>query len=197
MEEGPEPQELFEQVEHHHHDAEHAEHDASKKSFIMRSAITASMLAVLAALGSLLSGHAANEAILKQAEASDRWAYYQAKSTKSHIFEGNKLVVQALAEQEANKAALPLVTKALKGFDEKIEKYNKEKDEIQKEAQSTQNLSAHEFTKHQQYSLAVACFQIGIVLASVAILVTSTPLYCGSIVAGVIGVGFLFYGYFV
>ncbi len=193
MEEGPEPQELFEQVEHQHHESEEHEEAAGKRRFATRSAITASVLAVLAALGSLLSGHSANEAILKQAEASDKWSYYQAKSTKSHIFEGNRLVVMAIANEQA-KSSSPNVVKALKDFDDKIVKYNQEKDDIQKEAQATQNVSVKEFDQHQKYSFGVACFQIGIVLASVAILVTGSWLYFGSIGAGVIGIIFLIYG---
>jgi hypothetical protein len=192
MEEGPEPQELFEQVEHRHEESEEHEENAKKKAFTMRSAITASTLAVLAALGSLLSGHAANEAILKQAEASDQWAYYQAKSTKSHIYEGDKYVVQAFAK--ANKISDAEIADSLKDFDKKIAKYESEKNEVQKEAQSIQRFSAEEFNKHQQYSLGVACFQIGIVLASVAILVSSSVLYFGSLGAGAIGVAFLVYG---
>jgi hypothetical protein len=194
-EEGPEPQELMEQVEHHKHAAEHGEHeeDAGKKRFTKLSAITASVLAVLAALGSLLSGHAANEAILKQAQASDKWAYYQAKSTKSHIFEGSKFVVQAIAEEEG-KDNSPKVTKALQNFDEKIKKYDEEKDDIQKEAAAVEKESSELFEKHHNYSFGVACFQIGIVLASVGILVSGRLLYLGSVTAGVLGIIFTVIG---
>ena len=52
------------------------------------SAVTAAVLAVLAAIGSLLSaGHAVNQAILEQTKATDQWAFYQAKSTKSHVYQ--------------------------------------------------------------------------------------------------------------
>ena len=40
------------------------------------SAITAAVLAVLAAIGSLLSGYTVSQAILKQTQATDQWAYY-------------------------------------------------------------------------------------------------------------------------
>ena len=50
------------------------------------SAVTAAVLAVLAAIGSLLSGHAVNQAILEQTKATDQWAYYQTKSTKGHVY---------------------------------------------------------------------------------------------------------------
>jgi hypothetical protein len=191
MEEGPEPQELLEQGEHSHHALEHGheEGDSEAKQFIMRSAITASILAVCAAVGSLLSGHAANEAILKTVEASDQWSFYQAKSTKSHIFEGNKLLLSALSEKTGG------AQKSLEDFDKKLSKYDSEKEEIKKQAEAIERTGKDEFARHQQYSLAVACFQIGIVLSSVAILVRNNWLYWQSIAAGAVGVGFCLWGY--
>ena len=68
MEEGPEPHEWVERTaEEHHHSESHGEPPGR-----MVPAITAAVLAVFAAFGSLLSGHAANEAILAQNRATDQ-----------------------------------------------------------------------------------------------------------------------------
>lgn len=195
MEEGLEPQELFEQAERSHHVSNHEEHEkaeALSKAFTMRSAVTASVLAVGAALASLLSGHAANEAILKTVEASDRWSYYQATSTKSHIFEANKALLASLA-QDVNSDA---TKKSLASFDTKLQKYEKQKEDIQREAQKLEKIAAVEFARHQHFSLSVAALQIGIVLSSVAILTKSRLMFFESILAGVIGIGFVLYGAF-
>ena len=74
MEEGPEPQEWVERAaeEHHHSHAAAAEHASTTLP-----AITAAVLAVLASLGSLLSGQAANEAVLAMIRTTDQWAYFQ------------------------------------------------------------------------------------------------------------------------
>ena len=80
MEEGPEPHEVIEQTVEHRHHEEHLQHEGEKQS-LRRPAITAALLAVCAALASLLSGHAANQAILFQSQAADQWALYQSKST--------------------------------------------------------------------------------------------------------------------
>jgi hypothetical protein len=190
MEEGPEPQELMEQTEHAHHQAEHGggEHEEAggHASFTTRCAITASALAVLAALASLLSGHAANEAILDQSRATDQWAYYQAKSTKSHIIEGNEYVIKALGG--TNEASKPGIDKALGELEKLTKKYEAEQDKIHEEAKALEDESTLEFRKHQDFSYAVALFQIGIVLASISIMVKSKPLYMGSIVGGAIGI---------
>lgn len=181
-EEGPEPQELFEQAEKNHEHGEHeSEGDEQRKRFTMRSAITASVLAVGAALASLLSGHAANEAIIKTVEASDQWAYYQANSTKAHLFESNRALILAIKGDGGSAAAT-------KSFEDKLAKYEKQKEEIKRAAEALEQTAQREFQKHQNCSLSVACFQIGIVLASVAILARSKWLYWGSIVAGIVAV---------
>src|SRR5271167_3063413 len=99
MEEGPEAHEIVERsVEQHHHGHEAAHEPEDRRREIMIAAITSAMLAVCASIGSLFSGHAANQAILKQTEASDRWSYFQAKSTKGHIYESDRMILGVLAE---------------------------------------------------------------------------------------------------
>ena len=92
------------------------------------------MTAILATIGALIgyqSGSAQNEAmflknqsILKQAEASDQWAFYQAKSMKGHL----DAAVAALSSTPGIKARF-LTDKA---------KEDKEKAEIRVEAQKLQ-----------------------------------------------------------
>ena len=205
MEEGPEPQEFLEHVEHSlhekhegHEECEHNSHEqgsGSAKSKHMRSAITAAILAVFAALGSLLSGHAANEAILLQSKASDQWTYFQAKSTKGHLYEVNKTLVEALMQSRSGGDAQSLKDLSNQ-IDSKMKGYEKEKKVIEEKATDLEKESAHEFAAHQMYSFAVACFQICIVMASVSILVESAALYKISVAGGVAGVVILIFGYF-
>lgn len=189
MEEGPEPQELFDQVEQSHHAAEEEETHKAKSAFTSKCAIVASSLAVLAAICSLLSGHAANEAILKQSEATDQWSYFQAKSTKAHIFEGNRLILEALVK--ADKAILAdSINSTLSKFDEQSKQENKEKERIREDAEKLGHESSLCFERHQNFSYGVACLQIGIVLASISIMVRSRYLYFSSIGCGMIGTVF-------
>jgi len=190
MEEGPEPQELMEDVEHRHEEAEHEGGGKSKlAAHRTRCAITASVFAVAAAIGSLLSGHAANEAILKQSEATDQWAFYQAVSTKGHMYETTKAIVEALAPNEP--AAAKKAAAAVAAMDKSAQKYDKQKDGIKKAAEKCSEESTTKFEVHQKMSYGVACFQIGIVLASVAILVTEEWLFFGSLAMGCAGLVFI------
>ena len=85
----------------HDHAVEHesqAEHDGgghkSGAGFVQWVAIFTAILATLGAIVSYLGGHTQNEAlyfkneaVLKKADASNQWAYYQGKSTKQNLAE--------------------------------------------------------------------------------------------------------------
>jgi hypothetical protein len=148
---------------------------------MIASAVTAAVLAVCAAISSLLSGHAANEAILGQTKATDQWSYYQAKSTKAHIYEVGSEIVSALANSPDKSRP------SLARFLAESKRYETEKEEIKREAESLEAESRAEFRKHQRFALAVALFQVGIVLASVSILVRFRALYYLSLVVGAAG----------
>lgn len=192
MEEGPEPHEWVERAaEEHHHGHDHGAEGKGNETTI--SAITAAVLAVLAAVGSLFSGHAANQAILAQTKATDQWAFYQAKSTKGHVYLVGGELVRALSASPGT-TANEAHAASLKHFQEEAQRYDREKEEVKQEAEHLEAESQHEFHKHQRFALGIACFQVGIVLASVSILVRVRPIYYLSLVAGAGGLVFLVMG---
>ena len=66
-----------EEIAHHAHTA--------SESWIMGVALTAAVLAAMAAIGSLLAEHYANEAMLEQIQSSDHWGFFQAKGIKAAV----------------------------------------------------------------------------------------------------------------
>ena len=93
---------------------EHAVEEATEKErdgLTQRIALMTAILATIGALISYQSGNAQNEAmflknesILKQAQASDQWALYQAKSTKGHIAEATAaLAIARQLEKQSRK----------------------------------------------------------------------------------------------
>ena len=191
MSEGPEPQEFFEHVERRHHDIEEEPKHTDK--FTMKAALIASILAVLAALTSILAGHTINGAILKQIDATDAWATYQSDTTKANIYEASKFIVESItsADQKANDTKSQSIISELA---KKADLYAKIKIEKGHEAKEMSLDSHKELKKHQQFSLAMACFQIGIVIASVAIIVRKEFLYHIGILAGIIGTTVTIFG---
>jgi hypothetical protein len=187
MEEGPEPQEWMERAAEEHR--EHGSHAGRAETMV--PAITAAVLAVFAALGSLLSGHAANQAILAQTKATDQWSYFQAKSTKEQIFDVGGQIVKAMTEGTAQAEQ---ARSSVERLQSEVQRYDREKQEIQQTAEKLEEDSRHEFHKHHRYALAVSLFQVGIVMASVSILVRYRWLYGLSLIAAVAGLLFLIVG---
>jgi hypothetical protein len=182
MEEGPEPHEPIEKtVEHHHHGGGEA-HEAAGRQAMVLPAITAAVLAVFAAIGSLLSGHAANDALIAVTQSADRWAYFQSKSVKGHIYSVSREVVDALAADPARAG------KASARFQEQADKYEREKKEEEERAKELQHESDHELRKHHYYAFGVVAFQVGIVLSSISMLVRYRALYYLSLLAGAAGI---------
>jgi hypothetical protein len=194
MEEGPEPQEWVERASEEHyygHDRGHAEAVGGHGVHTL-PAITAAVLAVLAALGSLLSGHAANQAILATIRASDQWSYYQSKSTKGHVYEVGAEIIAALGQSphDQDRPASRMAggeSAAIEHFRKETQRYEREKAEVEHEARAIEKESSEQFHKHHRFALAVAAFQVGIVLASVSLLVRLRGLYALSLVAGAAG----------
>src|SRR5207248_4161137 len=100
-------------TEHVQHTAEH-----SGETWISWVALSTALLAVFAAITGLLSGKHANEAMMSQIEASDQWAYYQAKGIKAAVLDAKMTLSGSPNEQDKSKA----------------ERYQDEQTEIQKEA---------------------------------------------------------------
>jgi succinate dehydrogenase/fumarate reductase flavoprotein subunit len=144
------------------------------------AALASAILAALAAVAALISGHFANEAMLEQIKASDKWSQYQAKSIKSSLAE-------ARLEQLAPDAATELREKLSK----KIEKYGDDRKEIQEAAEGLEKISEIHLSLHETTSRAVTFFQVSIAIAAISVLARRRRYLLVSLGSGLIGIGFL------
>ena len=113
-----------------------------------------------------------NEAVLKKADASNQWAYYQAKSNKQNLAE----LAVGLAppgKQEFYQA--------------EVERYKKEKAEIKLAAEKLEAASAKADTDseasmhpHHRLAQALTLMQVSISLASITVLTRRRWLFWGS-----------------
>jgi hypothetical protein len=161
-------------------------------------ALTTAILAALAAVAALQAGGTANEAlILKtettrlQAEASDQWAYYQAKGLKATISEAEKnawAVLDKPAPEELSKNQERYLEDQRKSK-EKAEEFEKQRDEKGAEAD-------HLMHHHHFFAQSVALLQVSIALGAVAALTRRKPVWIASILLGLIGAAALCYAFF-
>jgi hypothetical protein len=133
----------------------HAEH--AGESWLKWCALAAACYAVLAAVAGLQSSHFANDAMLEQIEASDQWSYYQAKGIKAMVAESERHILKQLGKEPDQATPDP-------------EKYKKEQEDIQKDAQEKVDSAKAHLMQHEILSRAVTMFQVSIaVIAVIAI----------------------------
>ena len=152
-------------------------------------ALTTAILAALAAIASLQAGATVNEAlVLKteatrlQAEASDQWAFYQAKGIKAAVANAGAEEWRALG-----KAAPSELT-------QRAEREVREQQDIRKAAETKEHerdAKSKEadalLERHHKFANAVALFQVAIALGAVAALTRLRLVWIGSILLGLAG----------
>jgi Domain of unknown function (DUF4337) len=156
---------------HVHGPHDHAvEHEAHKTPLGQQVAIFTAVLATVGAIVSFFGGHTQNEAllqknhaVLKKAEASDQWNYYQAKSMK-----------QNLAELSLSLMTDPAKIEFYKG---EVARYAREKKEIETKARALDaesdrynRLSDEALHPHHKLAVSMTLLQIAIALASITVL---------------------------
>jgi hypothetical protein len=167
-------------------------------SLLRTVALTTAVFAALAAIASLEAGGTVNEALaLKteatrlQAEASDQWAYYQAKGLKATVTELSQDTWLSLDKPPPEKLAenKKRYEEDQKRSKEKAEGLEKQRDEKGKEADE---LMHH----HHFYAQSVALLQVSIALGAVAALTHRRLVWIGSALLGVVGCGVFAWAFF-
>jgi hypothetical protein len=148
---------------------EKAEKAKERRKWSFYVAISTALIAVFAAITSLMAGHNSNEALIEQIKASDQWSYYQAKGIKAEIL---------------------TVTPGNKTDSSKIKKYNSDQQEIKAIAEDHEKKSEEHLQKHLILARSVTLFQIAIAISAISILAEKKPLWYLSILLAVIGAGF-------
>lgn len=170
------------------HEAIHEELEHEGGRFLRQIALTTAVLAACAAVASLLAGATVNEAlVLKteatrlQAQASDQWAFYQAKGIKAAVAEASRTSWLAVGKEPPPTYADSQARYA--GEQDEIKKAAEEKerqrDEKEREAEAL-------LQRHHGYADAVALFQVSIALGAVAALTRIRVVWLGS---GAVGIG--------
>lgn len=150
------------------------------------AALSTVILAVGATLATFRSGGASTKTVLKQAEITDAWAYYQSKSIKQNLYEVQKETLEAeVAHMPSN--AQEHVNKRIAVFSSKIAKYEKEKKEVMEQARAFERERDRMQKSWSVFGIAVVFLQLAILISSVGVLMKIRNLWLGSLALGVVG----------
>jgi hypothetical protein len=167
----------------------HELHEHAEKAFSRRVALVTAVYAVMLAIAGLGGKYAMKEMLLAQQQASDQWAYYQAKVVREHLNRGNKILIEAqLAEPSPLKGPERAKSEALAArFADEEKRMAADKKEIEKAAHKLEHERDLYRTKDPYFDYGEVFLQIAIVCSSVAILSASRPMLVTSIVLATLG----------
>ena len=153
-------------------------------------ALTTAIYAVVLALASLGGSNAGKDMLMAQQQASDQWAFYQAKVLREHLYRVERLRQEAALAGGAEEAASGAAAASARLRDlaaAEEGRYAEEKAAIEAEARRLEALRDEAGDRDPYFDYAEVLLQIAIVMATVAILASSRPIYRFSLVVGAIG----------
>jgi hypothetical protein len=149
------------------------EHHGPK--WIGRAALTSALVAVFAAVSSLLAGHHANEAMLEEMKATDNWALYQAKGIKGNVLQSKLELLEAFGKPGRPDDLA------------KLDEYKKEQKELEDKGHELERASEEHMAHHTVLARTVTVFQVAIAMAAIAVLSNRKALWYLSMGLGVLG----------
>jgi hypothetical protein len=178
--------------------AEHAQHAAHEGGNNKKIALIISVLALFLAFSETFGKSAQTAALNYQIEASNLWNFFQAKNirrTLTIVASESAKIDLATAPDEARKA---LIAKQIEQWEKTAARYRSEPEAGGGKGEGTVELSRRaiemskdrdlQFDKYHNFEFASAAFQIGIVLASAAVITSMMALAWAAVGLGVVGV---------
>lgn len=170
--------------------------EEKKEPWLNWLALTTVIFAVCATLATFKGGGYSSRSIMSQSQASDQWAFYQAKAIKAYLYQ---LQVEKLELE------LPGVSQGMEeayrtkivDHRKKLEKYEQEKLAIQQEARQLESVRDEAQTHSRAFGIAVIYLQIAILLSSVAGLLKKKPVWFAGIASGLVGIAYFADGFLV
>ena len=159
-----------------HETIEQAKEGEHAEGFNRKIALVIAILALFLSFSETLGKGAQTEAVTKNIEASDLWAFFQAKDIRRTIVTAAADQTALLAAGLTDPAAKDAIDKQIETWRKTAERYEsdpkagngrKQLEERAKAAEEERDLAT---AKYHHYELASAAFQVGIVLASAAVI---------------------------
>jgi hypothetical protein len=172
--------------------------EEKKEPWLNYLALTTVIFAVCATLSTLKGGGFSTRAVMSQSQASDQWAYYQAKSIKGYVYElqKEKFELDLQADKGMSRTLAADYEKRIGAYKEKIERYEREKEEVKKKAEDLEKRRDDSQQHSGAFGLAAMFLQIAILLSSIAALMKKKLFWFIGMGAGCFGLLYFFNGFF-
>lgn len=173
--------------------------EEKKEAWLNYLALTTVIFAVCATLSTFKGGGFSTRSVMSQSQASDQWAFFQAKSIKSYMYQMQKETLELKLLDFPKSTPEEVVNshkEKIADYKKKIEKYEQEKSEIQEKAKQLE-IVRDESQKHSQaFGVAIIFLQIAILLSSIAALLKKKMVWYGGVATGLAGLFYFLDGFF-
>jgi len=185
-----------------HESMEHAEHAKHASDSNKKIALLISVIALFLALSETLGKSAQTHAISKNVEASNLWAFFQAKSIRRTAVQSISDLAKLSLGSSGDDAAKAALQKQIEDWQKTAARYRSEPEtgegseqlsERAKHAEHERDLAT---ARYHHFEVASAAFQIAIVLASATIVTGMIALAWISGLLTVAGIAFSIIGLF-
>ena len=173
--------------------------EEKKDKWLNYLALTTVILAVCATLSTFKGGSYSTRSVLAQSQASDQWAFYQAKSIKTYLYELQKEKLELELKNSSMRLPASLqeeYEKKIESYAIKIARYGDEKAKIEQDAKGLENQRDDARNHSQAFALAVIFLQIAILLSSIAALMKKQIVWIFGLLTGVFGIVCFINGFF-
>ena len=169
--------------------------EEKKEPWLNWLALSTIIIAVCATMATFKGGGYSTRSILFQSQASDQWAFFQAKSLKMSLAENQKDAYEDQLES-AGPAGKDRIQSRLDSLNVKISRYNAEKNSLSAEAKNLEHMRDDAQKHGKPFGLAVIFLQVAILLSSISALLKKKFLWYGGMVVGVVGIVHFLDGFF-
>jgi hypothetical protein len=167
----------------------HADHGGNKGV-----ALLISVLALVLAFSETLGKSAQTEAMSYNIQASNLWAFFQAKTIRQTTLRTAADQLGVTAESEKSKQQVETWKKTAERYEDEPETREGRK-QLAERAKNAERKRDKAFAAYHHFELSSAAVQIAIVLASASIITTIPALFWTAGALGVVGVGFCVIGF--
>src|SRR5579863_665905 len=153
--------------------------------YLIPVSVTISTLAVLVAAVTLLGHRAHTEELLLQSQATDQWAYYQAKNIRLHEVQGVADMLSALAPADKEKAEA-----AQEKYKKEVVRYEGDKEDISEKAKDLEKERDLVSKRADRFDGGEGLIEVGLVICSMTLLTKRRFYWFAGMLIGAGGVVF-------
>jgi len=166
------------ELEVHTHHGGHGENP-----LIIPVSLTMSILAVLVAVATLFGHRAHTEELLLQAQATDQWAYYQAKNIRLHEMQSMVDLLNVITTQDREKTEL-----LREKYQKEVQRYGNDKDSISEKAKEQEHERDLLRAKADRFDAGEGILEIALVICSLTLLTDKKFFWYAAMLIGAAGI---------